>query len=177
MSYKRRFISFIVAFVLLFVGIPMAENTVKAASNKTAINVTNIVMKKGQTRKLKVSGTKAKVTWKSSNKSVVKVNAKGTITAKKQGSATITGIVNKKKYTCTVRVSTSKKEKQKVLIAYFSQTGTTKSVATKIQKLTGGDILRIQEKDKYPNDYDKTTKRAKRELDKGDKGSGGLCIF
>lgn len=166
MSYKRRLLSFVVAFVLLFVGIPMAENTVEAASNKTAINVTNIVMKKGQTRKLKVSGTKAKVTWKSSNKSVVKVNAKGTITAKKEGSATITGTVNKKKYTCTVRVSTSKKEKQKVLIAYFSQTGTTKSVATKIQKLTGGDILRIREKDKYPNDYDKTTRRAKRELDK-----------
>jgi len=52
------------------------------------------------------------------------------------------------------------------LLYIFSQTGTTKSVANKIQQLTGGDLLRIREKNKYPNDYDKTVARAKRELNK-----------
>lgn len=100
---------------------------------------------------------------------MVKVNSKGRITAKKSGTATISGTVKQnkkqavKKYICKVRVSAAKKKGKKVLVAYFSQTGTTKAVTEKIHKLTGGDILRIREKDKYPNDYDKTVARAKRE--------------
>lgn len=147
MKHGRKIISFIVVVAILFAGIVMPESTIEAASNsKPALNITNIVMKKGQTSRLKISGTKAKVKWKSSNKSVVSVNSKGKLTAKRSGTATITGTVKKKKYSCSVRVSATGKKKQKALIVYFSQTGTTKSVATKIQKLTGGDMLRIREK-------------------------------
>lgn len=42
----------------------------------------------------------------------------------------------------------------------------TATITGKIHKLTGGDILRIREKDTYPKDYDKTVARAKRELNK-----------
>lgn len=176
---QKRITSMIVAFVvvcaLIFNIVPkevMAAQDPKLNKKKVTINITDIVMKKGQSRTLKISGTKKKVTWKSSKPSVVKVNSKGKMSAKKSGTATITGTVkqNKKqsarKYTCKVRVSAAKKKDKKVLVAYFSQTGATKAVAEKIHKLTGGDILRIREKDKYPNDYDKTVARAKRELNK-----------
>lgn len=129
-------------------------------------------MKKGQSRTLKISGTKKKVTWKSSKPSVVKVGSKGKMTAKKSGTATVTGTVKQdkkqsvKEYTCKVQVSAAGKKGKKILVACFSQTGTTKAVATKIHKLTGGDILRIREKDKYPKDYNKTVDRVKKELKK-----------
>lgn len=40
-------------------------------------------MKKGQSKKLKISGTKKKVKWKSSNKTIAKVSSEGKVTAKK----------------------------------------------------------------------------------------------
>lgn len=61
-----------------------------------------------------------------------------------------------------MQVSAAGKKGKKILVACFSQTGTTKAVATKIHKLTGGDILRIREKDKYPKDYNKTVARVKK---------------
>lgn len=91
---------------------------------------------------------------------------KGKVKALKVGKATVTAKVNGKSYKCRLQVSSIKKKNPKILIAYFSQTGTTKSVAKKIQKLTGGDLIRIREKDKYPKDYDKITSRAKKELNR-----------
>lgn len=149
----------VLAFVLII------GNTSYAAG-KGSINITDITMSKGQTKKLKISGTKEKVKWKSSKPSVVKVNVSGKIKAVKKGTAVITGTVSGKQYRCTVRVNQSRKNKDNILIVYFSQTGTTKDVAQKIQKLTGGDLLRIREKSKYPDDYDKTVSRAKKELNK-----------
>lgn len=46
-------------------------------------------------------------------------------------------------------------KKPKVLITYFSQSGTTKKVAEKIKKMTGADLFRIQTKKKYTSNYDK----------------------
>lgn len=160
------------AIIVAGLSLPEKVTVLAASKNEAAINITDIVMKKGQSRTLKISGTKKKVTWKSSKTSVVKVNSKGKMTAKKSGTATITGTVKQnkkqsaKKYICKVQVSAAGKKDKKVLIAYFSQTGTTKAVASKIHKLTGGDILRIKEKDTYSKDYDKTAARAKKERDK-----------
>lgn len=53
---------------------------------------------------LKITGTKSKVAWTSSNKSVATVTSKGIVTAKKSGKATITAKVGGKKYTCKVTV-------------------------------------------------------------------------
>lgn len=52
-------------------------------------------MSKGQSRKLKVPGAK-KIQWKSSKKSVVTVNKKGEIKAKKKGNAVVTATVDGK---------------------------------------------------------------------------------
>lgn len=45
--------------------------------------------------------------------------------------------------------SNAKKKTQKVLVVYFSGTGTTKSVAKKIKKATGGKLYRIKAADPY----------------------------
>ena len=45
---------------------------------------------------------------------------------------------------------------KKVLIAYFSYSGNTKSIAEKIQAKVGGDIFRIEVATPYPTDYNET---------------------
>ncbi len=68
------------------------------------INKKKVTLKVGQTLQLKVTGTKGKVKWTSSKKSVATVSSKGRVKAKKKGSATITAKICKKKYTCKVTV-------------------------------------------------------------------------
>ena len=67
--------------------------------SKTAISL-NI----GKKYTLKVTGTKQKITWSSSDKSVATVSSKGVVTAKKGGSAKIAAKVLGKSYVCTVTV-------------------------------------------------------------------------
>ena len=77
------------------------------AAQKVKLNKSKITLYTGKTYKLKMSGTKSKVTWKSSDKSVAKVDKNGKVTAKKVGKATITATVNKKKYKCKVTVKST----------------------------------------------------------------------
>lgn len=160
----KKVVSVILLVAMCVVSIFIPNRSSEAAA-KYALNITDMTMSKSQSRQLKLSGAK-KVTWKSSKKSVVTVSKKGKVTAKKKGSAVITAKSNGKSYKCNVTVNQPTKKKNDILIVYFSQTGTTKAVANKIQQLTGGDLLRIREKNKYPNDYDKTVARAKNELNK-----------
>lgn len=75
------------------------------------INKSKATMEVGSTLKLKVSGTKSKVKWATSKSSIATVNSAGTITAKKEGQTTVSGIINKKPYSCIVTVvNSSKKE-------------------------------------------------------------------
>ena len=60
----------------------------------------------GESFKLKVIGADQKVKFKSSNKKVATVNAKGVIRAKKKGKAVITATVGETKYKCKVTVQT-----------------------------------------------------------------------
>lgn len=55
-------------------------------------------------------------------------------------------------------------EDVRVLIAYFSRTGTTEGYAEDLQALTGADIVRIETVDQYPDDYTATTEIAQDEL-------------
>ncbi len=54
----------------------------------------------------------------------------------------------------------------KILVAYFSKTNTTESVAKEIRSLTGADIFEIERKEPYPNEYTPTTEVAKAEKEK-----------
>lgn len=65
-------------------------------------------------------------------------------------------------------VSTTKAEaasKKKTLIVYYTTTGTTKKVANRIKKMTGGTLFRLQASKSYPSDYDELVKVAQKELD------------
>ena len=85
----------------------------------------------GKSSTLKVSGTKSKVKWSSSNKSVATVTSKGKVTAKQAGSATISAKVGKKTLKCKVTV----KEK-------FSASEATKKISVTLQD-TGRGVVAI----------------------------------
>lgn len=74
------------------------------------ISKARATMEVDSTLKLKVTGTKKKISWSSNKKSVAKVSSSGTITAKAEGTATITAKVDSKKYTCRVTVVDSNKK-------------------------------------------------------------------
>lgn len=59
---------------------------------------------KGKSYQLKMSGTKQKVSWKSSNSKIVTVTSSGKVSAKNYGSCTVTATVSSKKYNCKVTV-------------------------------------------------------------------------
>ena len=58
-------------------------------------------------------------------------------------------------------------EGKRILIAYYSWSGVTKNIAGFIKELTGGDEFLIEPVEPYPDDYDQTVKRAKKELGDG----------
>ncbi|MBD5135440.1 MAG: flavodoxin [Lachnospiraceae bacterium] len=163
---KFRWLQPVVIILLVVMFFANFTENAKAAGKTPELNITELSMSVGQAKTLSVSNNKKKVQWTSSKKSVATVSSKGKIKAKKAGKTIITAKIGNKKLKCNVIVNKPSQKKKDVLIVYFSQTGTTKAVADKIQKLTGGDLLQIQEKDKYPNDYDKTVERAKKELNK-----------
>lgn len=54
----------------------------------------------------------------------------------------------------TVHAAEKSLNKDKTLIVYFSQSGTTAKVAKKMKKVTGAKIFRIRTEKGYPSDYD-----------------------
>ena len=82
------------------------------------ISSSKLTMIKGQSRTLKITGLKKgqKITWKSSNSKIIAVNKAGKLQAKAKGSATITGTVSKRKYTCKVTVQAPKLNKTSVTL-------------------------------------------------------------
>ena len=80
----------------------------KIPATSVKADVKTLSLKKGKSYQLKTTvkplNTTDKVTFKSSNKKVATVSAKGKIKAKKKGKATITITAGKKKVTCKVTV-------------------------------------------------------------------------
>lgn len=96
---KKKILSLLVMAALIFTLAPPANVSAKAKISKKSVIIT-----KGKTYTLKVTGTKKKVRWTSSKKSVASVSKKGKVTGKKRGFATITAKIGKKKYKCKVNV-------------------------------------------------------------------------
>lgn len=114
---KKASIRIVSLFLSLLFAITIVTNPaemVEAASVK--ISNKSIVLIVGQAKTLKVKGTKKKVKWTTSKKSVAKVSSKGKITAKKTGKATITAKVGGKKYKCKVTVYKPKISKTKATL-------------------------------------------------------------
>ena len=104
---KKIIISFflvISALIILPKIVPELQsiNVIHASSIK--LNKTKKTIYEGSTYNLKIKGTKKKVKWYSSNKSVAKVDSKGKVTAKKNGTAIITAKIGKKELKCTIKV-------------------------------------------------------------------------
>lgn len=76
----------------------------KKKASAVKLNKTSISLNVGKTYTLKVTGTKEKLAWRSSNKGVATVSSKGLVKAKRKGTAVITAKYGRKKLTCKVTV-------------------------------------------------------------------------
>lgn len=90
--------------VALVLSIMMIFPTSVPARSKVRLNKTSLSLCKGNQYRLKISGTRRKVRWYTSNKSIVSVSSRGTVKGRKSGSAVITAKVSSKKYRCKVTV-------------------------------------------------------------------------
>jgi flavodoxin len=52
----------------------------------------------------------------------------------------------------------------KILVAYYSHSGTTKKVAEQVHQAIGGDLFEIKKATPYPRDYNTVVKLAKQEI-------------
>lgn len=133
-NFKKICFSLLIVFSLTFAVpsiLPFDNSiiTVEAATTPK-LNKKNASLIKGQTLVLKVCGTKNKVKWSSSNKTVATVNSTGKITAKKKGVTTITAKIGKKTLSCKITVETPSINK-KTLSLQKGETYTLKINGTK----------------------------------------------
>ena len=84
--------------------------TYKIKVEKPKLSNTRLSVYTKTSKQLKLKGTSRKVTWSSSAPSVVSVNKKGKITARRTGKATISAKVNGVKYKCKVTVKARSKK-------------------------------------------------------------------
>ncbi|WP_455717094.1 Ig-like domain-containing protein [Anaerosporobacter sp.] len=96
---KRYLSSLLVLLMLLALIIPS-----KVQAYSPWISETKVSVYKGGTYNLEIYGTSKKVTWSSTDKSIVKVNKKGIITGVNNGKAKVKAKIGKKTYSCTVNV-------------------------------------------------------------------------
>lgn len=96
-KWKRVIVAFL---IICAVCLPVSVN----AASAVKLNSTGKTLYKGQSYILKVSGTKKKIKWKTSNAAVAKVSVSGKVTAKKAGTATITASVAGRKLRAKINV-------------------------------------------------------------------------
>nr|MBP3598334.1 Ig-like domain-containing protein [Eubacterium sp.] len=105
MKKMKTSMALVLAITLLLSGLIVPAKEVQAAKPK--LNKKSVTLRIGKTVRLKVSGTKEKITWRSSKKSVATVTSKGRVKAKKIGTAKIYASFAGKKLTCKVTVTGS----------------------------------------------------------------------
>ncbi len=94
----------ILSSFLSMVLIVLCIGTIKVEAAAVALNKTSCELTVGEKTTLKLSGTKAPITWTSSKKGVATVNKAGKVTAKKAGTTVIKAKVSGKTYSCKVTV-------------------------------------------------------------------------
>lgn len=139
----KRVVSMIIVFAMLLTSAIFTQSTTVEAAKKKVTKITlnqkKAKLQVGDKLQLKVKkvvpakASKA-VTWKSSNKKVATVTAKGIVKAKKAGSVTITAKSKKNpkvKAKCTIQINKKKAEKNETEVwfsayeKYFNQLNTT----------------------------------------------------
>lgn len=109
----------LIAFVIvLFVGmvvpniVPKLNSAISVEAASVKMNDTKKTLYEKETYRLKMIGTKKKVKWSSSKKSVATVSSNGKVTAKKKGKTTITAKIGSKKYKCNITVKSAEINKK-----------------------------------------------------------------
>ena len=132
---KSRFKLLLIAMLILGISpvfssaLPGQVSVVEAATN-VKLNKTKATLIKGQAVQLKLTGTKGKVVWSSSNKKVASVSSTGKVTARAKGTATITAKAGNKKYNCKIQVEIPRLSKP-ALTLYKNGSYTLKMTDTK----------------------------------------------
>lgn len=143
--------------------------TVGTPVSKVKLNKQTLSLKKGSSFTLKttISPKEAavkKVTYTSSNAKVASVNKNGVIRAVSEGTAEIKAEAadgSGKKAFCTVKVEAASEEQEKtdtpknnkILVAYFSWSGTSERIAKNIISQTNADSFQIERETPYSGDY------------------------
>lgn len=142
----RKIVTFVLAFAMIVTSLAVSSTESQAAAKVKKVVIGAkvgssgmLVLKKGQTKKLGASvspkSASKKLTYKSSNKSVVSVTSKGVVKAcKSKGSAkiTVTSAQNKKKKaTITVKIGTPVKSV---------------AIQTNVKRTWGGESWKLVEK-------------------------------
>ena len=116
-----------VMMAIALIGAILSVKGMTAEASGIRLTKSSLSLKVGQSRQLKVKGTKKKVTWSVSNGKIVKVTKKGKVTAKKAGTAKVYAKVKGKKLICRVKVVSKPKKTVKPVssaIPTLSPTGT-----------------------------------------------------
>lgn len=93
MKLIKQIIISLLLCVLLIAEVNFPARIVSAQTAAPQISKTKKTMYVNDTYTLKITGTEQKIVWKSSNKEIATVSKKGTVTAKKVGTCTITAII------------------------------------------------------------------------------------
>lgn len=108
MNQLKKLTKVIVMMVMLAIvtplTLPISNTTVAQAAATIKLDKKNITLTAGKSTTLHIKGTKKKVTWSTSNKKIATVNKNGKVTAVTGGAISVTATVNKKKYSCKVKV-------------------------------------------------------------------------
>jgi hypothetical protein len=134
---------------------PVNNIAIAEAATAIKLNKTKLSLTVGDSAKLTISGTKSKITWTTSKKTVVTVDKTGKVTAVRAGSATITATVNKKKYSCKVTVKAKNPNiakapftAQEVVVGDFKAVIPKDWVNTEVTNTTGAYLSAIHPKSK-----------------------------
>lgn len=104
---KRKIIALIIMMALIVCNFPSSK-----ASAAVKLSATSKTLYVGQSTTLKVTGTKKKVKWISTNKKVATVTQKGKVTAKKKGNAAIKARVADSIFKCKIKIKDKEDDKK-----------------------------------------------------------------
>lgn len=107
MMRQKKLISLFLCLALVLTPVLPGEQAL--AKKKIKLNKKSVTLFKGKKVKLKVTGTKKKVTWRSNKKKIATVSKKGVVKARKAGRTKIIARVAGRKLVCKVKVKVKPK--------------------------------------------------------------------
>ncbi len=90
-------------------GVQAAGKTVKTGA--IGLSRTKLTLKEGKSKQLSLKNATGKIVWESTKRTVASVDSKGMVKAKAVGTCVITARSGGRKYSCTVTVRASKKQR------------------------------------------------------------------